>query len=133
MAETVSYFERLPRDYSELIMSVEAQAVAALTAAGITAYPMKAPTGASPPFVVYQRISTDPLRSHDGTQMEQTRLQVTCWAEKYNQALSTAETVKQALDLNQLHFKISTKAGEFDMVEPEVNLYRRVLDFLIWT
>lgn len=113
---------------------VEEVLVDVLQRAGLTVYPMRVPTDASFPCVVYQRISTDDIKSHDGEiVLSSPRFQLTCWDENYLTVIETAEAVKSVMDFNQVDFKLSYRDGEIDMLEEEVNLYRRVLDYIIWT
>ena len=114
-------------------MSVETELVTLLQDAGLTVYPLSIPEGGAFPCVVYQRISTPQIRSHEAVEMEHPRIQLACWGKTFAQAVVTAETVKTALDLNQIDFKLAVQEGELDLKEPESNLYRRVLDFFIWT
>lgn len=103
---------------------------------GLTVYPDSIPAKGSYPCVVYQRISTPLIRTHEGNALQYPRFQLTCWgngASGKADALQTADTVKSVLDLNQINFMLVTKEGEFDVNEPEPNLYRRILDFYIWS
>lgn len=95
-------------------------------------YTLSIPSNGTIPCIVYQRISTLPMRSHSGNYMERPRFQISCWGTTYAQAKTVSEAVKTALDLNQTNFELATKENEFDEKEVETNLYRKVLDFFIW-
>jgi hypothetical protein len=95
-------------------------------------YALSVPADGIYPCIVYQRISTFPMRSHSGNYMERPRFQISCWGNSYAEAKTVSEAVKTALDLNQVNFKLATKENELDDKEVETILYRKILDFYIW-
>lgn len=114
---------------------IEETLVNVLQTAGLTVYPGSIPARGSYPCVVYQKISNPLIRTHVGNALEYPRFQLTCWGRgetAASQAITTAETVKTAIDLNQIDFKLATKESELDIDETEQGLYRRILDFFIW-
>jgi tRNA threonylcarbamoyladenosine modification (KEOPS) complex Pcc1 subunit len=114
-------------------MTVQETLVTLLTGEGLKAYPLSVPVrDAVYPNVVYQTISNRQIRSHAGVEMERPRMQLSCWARTYSACVATAQTVKSAMDLNQVDFKLATKENEFDVKEVEPGLYRTVLDYFVW-
>jgi hypothetical protein len=113
-------------------VTVERDLVTLLQNQGLTVYPGTIPENGTYPNVVYQRISTPQIRTHAGVALEYPRFQLSCWARSYGDSLATALTVKEALDLNQVTFKLATQEGELDLMDEEAELYRRVLDFFLW-
>ena len=114
-------------------MSVETDLVTLLQAQGLTLYPGSIPVNGAYPCVVYQRISTPQVRSHQAVELEYPRFQLSCWAKTYKASIQTAETVKNVLDLNQTNFELATRESEFDLQDEEATLYRRVLEYFLWT
>jgi len=98
----------------------------------ITPYPLVAPHDAVTPCVVYQQVSTFPLRSHEGYVADRSRWQLSCYAYERSEVLSLADTVRAAFDLNQTDFELSTKESEIETVDDGSKLYRKILDFQIW-
>lgn len=99
---------------------------------GLTVYPDFAPERVVYPIVVYQRIDTPEVRYHGGVALEYPRYQFSCWSDDKGETIQTADRVKEALNLNQVQFKLATKEAERDVPDQEAGLYRRVLDFFIW-
>lgn len=66
---------------------------------GTRIYPMEAPQGVLPPWIVYQRVSTNPfvvLRGQSG--LDDPRLQFNAWADTYSTARAVATQVRHSLD-----------------------------------
>lgn len=83
--------------------------------------------------IVYQRISTQANRTQSGpVDLCRARFQVTCWGETYSDAKSLAKSVKDAMECNTSQWELSYLVELMDMKDPEENLYRIVLDFMIW-
>jgi hypothetical protein len=114
-------------------MTVQITLVDILQGLGYPAYPLEVPNNGIYPNVVYQMISNKQIRSHSGVEMERPRMQISCWGKRYADCVTTAQTVKAALDLNQTDFKLATKENEFDVKEVKSGLYRIILDYFIWT
>lgn len=113
-------------------MILENTIVGVLENVGVTPYPLVAPHDAITPCVVYQQISTFPLRTHEGYVADRSRWQFSCYANERNEVLDLAESVKAAFDLNQIDFELSTKESEIETVDDVSKLYRKILDFDIW-
>lgn len=113
-------------------MTIEETVVTTLQGMGANVYPLVAPEDAPYPFIVYQRVSTLPIRSHAGNVMDRPRYQISVWSNSYEQVVDVAENIKQALDLNQADFKLATRESEIESTDAEPGLYRKVLDFFIW-
>lgn len=114
-------------------MTVETVLIALLEENDITVYPDNVPEKGSLPAVVFQRISTPQIRTHSGVAMSYPRIQLSCWATTREAANTLAESVKALVDLNQENFKLAVKESEFDTNEIEQSLFRRILEFFIWT
>lgn len=112
---------------------LEETLVTVLESTGKPVYSLSVPTNGTYPCIVYQRISSFTFRSHSKNELERPRFQVTCWANKYSDAKSLAESVKTALDLNRVNFELATKENEIDNKETETGLYSKVLDFFIYS
>jgi hypothetical protein len=54
-----------------------------LSNTGYPVYALSIPANGDYPCIVYQRISTYPMRSHSGNEMEKARFQVSCWGKTY--------------------------------------------------
>lgn len=85
------------------------------------------------PAVTLQRTSTTPTNSIDPsphTGLDQTRVQIDCWADSYAGARALASACRTALQ-NAGHPCV----GEFDNYDPETDpgLYRLTLDFSVWS
>ena len=116
-------------------MSIASGTMALLTSVGLRVKPEFVPIGTTYPVVVFQQVSNTEDVSHNGISAEMPRIQLTCWGkdpEGYSQAVSTARTVKNAMDLNQTYFKIAFKENEFDAGEEEPGFYRVILEYLVW-
>ena len=104
--------------------------------ASLNVYLGSVPVNGDYPCVVYQKISAPEIRTHQGVVLYLPRFQITCWGKGDNagaDAIATAQTVKDVLDFNQTDFKLATKEAELDIDETEQNLYRRILDYFIWS
>lgn len=114
------------------ISILEDTIVGVLENLGIVPYALVAPHDAVTPCVVYQQITSFPLRSHEGYVADRSRWQLSCYANERTEVLDLAETVKAAFDLNQTDFELSTKESEIETVDDASKLYRKILDFDIW-
>ena len=116
---------------------IEKQVVAALLAdaavqaiAGARIYPMERPQGDQAPAVVYQRISTAPVKNIEGDSgLDSVRLQVSCWAERYADAKALAAAVRAALRASGLK---SATEMEMDDKDAETHEFRVLTDYRIW-
>lgn len=111
---------------------IEETLLTVLQTTGKPVYSLSVPTDGTYPCIVYQRVSTVQYRSHSQNELERPRFQITCWAKKYSDAKTLSESVKTALDLNQVNFDLATKENEFDYKETETGLYSKVLDFFVY-
>lgn len=100
---------------------------------GVTLFPLSIPTDATFPCVSYQQISDFPYRSHTANTLRRIRYQINCYGKTYTSAISTAQTVKTALDLNKVNFTLAYKINEVHTKEVESGLYEVRLEFTIWT
>jgi len=113
-------------------MTVDSVIAAKLSSVG-TFYPLSMPKqGATLPGGCYQFISEVNSRHHGGTDMVRRRLQVSCWGRTYAAAITLADSVKAALDLNQTNIELITAETISDFIDEESALYRRIVEFYIW-
>ena len=113
-------------------MSIRTAIDSTLTNADIPAYWMIAPHDAVTPCVVYQQISTSPMRAHTGNVADRQRWQLSCWAHSADETELLATTVKGLLDLNQSEFEIATVEAELDFPDADRELFRKILEFQFW-
>jgi hypothetical protein len=115
-------------------MSIETTVVTLLQTTGRKVYPMFAPAGApvDDPYIVWQKISSTPIRTHGGNAMKRSRFQFSIWSKNYSDLPSVSDEISAVFDLNQAQFELSTLEGEIDASDPEPGLFRRILDFFIW-
>lgn len=99
---------------------------------GAKVFPIVAPEGETPPFIVYQFIGDDVIRSHEEVVMDRELVQVSVWSRKISEMDTISQSITDALDGNRTDFKLAVRTGKFDAADPDSNLYRRVLDFMIW-
>ena len=67
--------------------------------AGDRSYPVQAPQSAALPFVVWQRVSTSPINSHDGpAALDQTSVQFACFAATFTAAHDLRNAIRTALE-----------------------------------
>jgi len=114
------------------IGAVETTIVTLLENLQIVPYALVAPHDAVTPCVVYQQISTFPIRTHEGYVADRSRWQLSCYANERTEVLDLAEQVRAAFDLNRIDFELSTKESEIETVDDDTKLYRKILDFQIW-
>jgi hypothetical protein len=90
---------------AEEVLVARLKATPGVTAlVGTRVYPMEAPQGAPTPWIVYQRVSTNPfgvLRGSSG--LDDPRVQFNAWADTYSTAYAVAIQVRQSLDDYQAH------------------------------
>lgn len=93
-------------------------------------YPLRMPQGGSLPSVVYQRVSTDPVVSLDGdSNLDNVRVQFTCWATSYSGALDLAGKVRDAINGSTLK---SITNLIIDTEDPETKNYGVIIDISVW-
>ena len=72
------------------------------------------------------------MRHHGGQDMVRRRLQVACWAKTYAAAVTLADQVRAALDLNQTNIELITAETISDFKDAKASLYRRIVEFYVW-
>ena len=113
-------------------MTIQDTVYAKLAAIG-TSYTLTMTTqNAAKPCTVYQFITARPLRYHAGNSHIRHRVQVSCWAETYAAAVTLANSVIAAFDLNVTDFPLSTLENSVDQKEVETGLSRQILEFDIY-
>lgn len=108
-------------------------AVAALV--GERVEPLKLPQKPTLPALVYSRVSTKRVLTHDGPGPERPRIQVDCWASTPREAKDLAAAVRACLDAPELppgDLLGSFLDNELDLHEPESGLYRVMADYFVW-
>lgn len=106
-------------------------------------YPMRLPQSGSLPAIVYQRISTNEIVTHDGaSNLAEARLQVTAWATTYISAIAIATAIRNTLQGAAFTAASITIQGCFlddsrhNYIAPDdggdTGAYSVSLDFMIW-
>lgn len=100
--------------------------------AGDRSYPVEAPQSAVAPYVVWQRVSTVPINSHDGpAALDQTSVQFACYAETFTAANDLRNAVRSALEdvtLGNSASGIVTNIRDTKESEPVPPLFRSDVD-----
>jgi hypothetical protein len=118
----------------------DARAVLA-AASGVTAlvgtklYPVHAPQGSVPPFVVMSTVSDVPLHSFTNTvddRLTNARIQIDCYAKLYKDANAIATAVEAALELASSPSLSMMRLNKLDLYDDETELYRVSADFSVW-
>lgn len=112
-------------------MTIDSVIATKLAAVGAV-YPLSMPAGATLPGMCYQFISETPMRYHGGENLVRRRLQVSCWAKTYAAAITLADSVRAALNLNQTNIELITAETIADFKDAEAELYRRIVEFYVW-
>lgn len=107
-------------------------------------YPMRIPQGAALPCLVYTRVSTPRLHSHDSSGSAGTahpRFQIDAWATTYASAKGITDAVRAYLNgfrgtIGGGSYTATVQAALVDEeqpdFDPEVELYRSQSDYIIW-
>lgn len=105
---------------------------------GTRIYPLVAPEGAVMPCIVYQRIGGSRVVSHSGdSELARPRIQVSAWAETYDEAKSIAEAVVAATSgYSGTWGSVSIGAVEVedgpDDYDEATRLYRKINDLIVY-
>jgi hypothetical protein len=101
-------------------------------------YPLRLPESPTLPAVVYQEISCVPTYSQDGySEVEQTRMQLTCWSTTLLEALQIRQILKRALGGfrgvmgSEEVGAVFIEAGRSD-IDGETGLSYARIDVMIW-
>ncbi|HDR8989936.1 TPA: DUF3168 domain-containing protein [Burkholderia vietnamiensis] len=109
----------------------EALTAAALRAvAGMKAYPDEAPTGAKPPYAVYQAVGGVSIADLDNNpdDLQNARIQVAIWSPEKGESVRCMREARRAMmRAGAIPIGAPTSAYETD-----TKLYGRRLDFSIW-
>jgi hypothetical protein len=93
-------------------------------------YPLQMPQSPTYPCIVYARISSNPQnRIEGGASLDQVRVQVDCYDLTYTGAKTLCASVRSAME--GAAFK-ATLQFDTDLYEPEVKVYRVMMDFYVW-
>jgi len=109
--------------------------VAALVIDRVQPFPL--PQESVMPAITYRRIDAPRMMAHDGpTGFATARIQCDCWGKNYSQAKRTANAVRKACDgyvglMGSVEIHETEAAGDIDDYEPQVELYRTVIDLVI--
>jgi len=96
---------------------------------GTRIYPYNKLPNIQLPALVYQRVSTIPVRGLNGPHdLESVRMQITAWGDTYLQTVALASAVKDALDGTEQ----TTFENQVDRFDTEVKRNYCVLDFIVW-
>ncbi|WP_454737594.1 DUF3168 domain-containing protein [Cupriavidus necator] len=95
-------------------------------------YPMTAAQNAVPPFVVYQRVAgtvENTLAGNGTPPIGNTRFQIDVWAATYAQAVALATSIRALMHGWSVQNVLNLENDDY---EPDVMLYRVVLDYSVW-
>jgi hypothetical protein len=93
-------------------------------------YPLMMPQNPVLPAIVYSRQASNPFyRLEGGSSLSQVRVQIDCYARSYEEAKDLASNARSAME--SASYK-GTMIFDADFYEPDVKLYRVVLDFYVW-
>jgi hypothetical protein len=92
-------------------------------------YPDSLVEGATLPAVVYQRISTARVRSHDGTSLVGPLYQFACWA---TTPLAARALARQVIEAWEARMGYALVENDRDMPAPSPKLFRRDVDVRLW-
>ena len=114
------------------------EAVAAVTnLVGTRIYPVRAPQGATRPFVTVQRISAvREVAFGVNPGLARPRFQVTAWAATYAEAKAVQTAVRQALERHRgttlgVEILDCFVDNDEDLMDDEVNLFGAATDFFV--
>lgn len=116
-------------------MKIQQQLFALLSpvvgAVNATVWPIAAEQGAALPHVTYQVIYSpnENVLSGAPPPIQQTRMQIDCWAQDYLGALALADLVTTTMQGWSVQ---NVQLGSQDFFEFEVRIYRVMLDYSIW-
>ena len=105
---------------------------------GTRVWPLVMPQGGKLPAIVYQKVSDVRVYSHDGdSDLIRSRFQVGCYAKNYDDVKALEIQVVDALSgyadrTLETPVEASFMDMAFDDYEPDVKIYRVVIDFRIW-
>lgn len=101
---------------------------------GSRVYPLILPQSPTMPAVTVSVVSGDRHHSTDGPSgLATPRVQVDCWGSTYSSANDVFEAVRKRLDgVTNGSIQVAFADNELDFYDSEVDLFRKVLDFLVW-
>ena len=119
-------------------MSIQSDIITALSigsptiSAGTRVYPQFAPQDATLPFVVYRRLSQEPIGTiHNATPIATRSIFVfECYAATYNAALTLAAEVRSSIQSSSLEAYPSTASGE--EYAPAVDEFMEPVQYEFW-
>lgn len=95
-------------------------------------FPLRMPQKKPLPAVVYQQIGLDPVNSLAGDSgLDQVRMQLSCWARTYEQAVDLAQVVRNAITTDA-NLKALTDLV-LDDADDDTLAYRIILRFTMWS
>lgn len=95
-------------------------------------FPMTAAQNAAPPYLVYQRVAEtveNTLAGNGTPPIANTRFQIDVWANTYAQAVALAGSVRALMHAWAVQNVLNLENDEY---EPDVMLYRVLLDYSVW-
>lgn len=91
-------------------------------------YPVRLPQGTTLPAVTYQRVAGASEFDHEGSAgLGRGRWQFDCWALSYAAMVALAESVRAALATYGARI-----VNVIDMPEPEITIWRRLVELYLW-
>ena len=102
-------------------------------------FPMRAPEGATLPFLVFHKVSAPSIHSKDGDMnLASPHFQITAWAKEYQDAKAVQSAVRAALNgyagptLQGVTVPELIVENEQDLSDPETLEYGASLDVIVW-
>ena len=93
-------------------------------------YPLLMPQDPTLPAIVFSRVASIAQNKLDsGASIDQVRIQIDCYASTYDEAKTLSASVRSAME--EADFK-GTLQIDVDFYEPDLKIYRVVMDFYVW-
>lgn len=121
-----------------IIFSALSASPAVTAIAGDREFPVAAQQSTQLPYVVWQRIGTTPVASHEGpSDLESSLVQVTCYAATYSEAYDLRNAVRSVLDSNNIGgasgaVGVLRDLRESSEIVDATEVFRADLDVDIW-
>ena len=105
---------------------------------GSRVYPDQLPQRPTLPAVTYQRVSTKfyPTRDESHASLERPRFQFDVWANSKANCRNVAQQLRSAIpemmQFVDLDVQFATLQNEIDVIEPQTQQFRSIIDVFIW-
>lgn len=116
-------------------MSIQSDIISALSAvASGRVYPQAAPQDAAMPFVIYRRVSQEPITTIHDSSVRATRSQFVfeCYAETFAAALDLADTVRAAFLAASPTLDVFPVPSSGEEYAPAIDAYMEPVELGFW-